>query len=520
MHTGKRLAALEEAWNVLWAATPEVSGFQSHAWVETCLQQLRTESSLYLGVVERDGRPVAIFPTQLTKRGRLTFIGRGVSNYSGPVFLPDFLADSVRAWGEHLSADENVKTIDLAGLRERSPFFALVVGAGGLPGWGAPVTVATNTCPEVDLRPGWEELQQGHKSKQRSTWRRKANRLSRLGALEFVEAQDPAALEEAMPRMIELFEQRWEGQRIRGGFSSHGPFQAQAATRLAQERLALLSSLRLDGEIVAFAYGVRGRAVTSSYVLAHDDRFDRYSPGLLLLLRILEAACRRGDSSYDFSVGDVPYKSLWMTGRQEVYRAIWGRGRRRGALQSRAWARARSIDWLRELKLNGLSAMSPRRDLGAEIPDAPGLPAGRPAASRVYQLPGGSGEGAFLRPCSYSSMRDLLSPRLLSLAIERSFRGDELLIVARDSGALGIVWRAASDRRRTLAGDVALAADGDVHYHLVSLPEVAPEDVVCALADATAGMLVSPRRPLGLRLDDVGGVEPDSGAWPTVPRSG
>lgn len=498
--TPKGLAALREEFNGLFAQTPEVSGFQSHAWISACWAHDTEGSELHVGVVRHDGRAVAVFPMRRTAGGRVAFIGREVSNYAGPLFDPACLTDAVAAWALHLRGDPAVKALDLDGLRERSPFSALVHG-GGLPGWGTPVSVATHTCTEVDLTPGWRAVHERHKSKQRSAWRRKATRLEKLGSLVFEELAEPVAIAEAIPRMAELFSIRWAGQNVKG-FSTQLDFQAPSAVALAADGLALVSVLRLDGEIIAFAYGVRSPTATSSYVLAHDDRFYRFSPGLLLLLRVLEAAAERGDERYDFSIGEAPYKAQWMTGQQDVRRALWGAGRRRRAAFSAARARAREVEKLRALKLSGPRALLGRVPPAPVPADAPGLAAGEtPITTYVYALHGEP--AAAPRPCSYTDMRAAFSPRLLALAIERGFRGDELLAV---NG--GYVWRAAPNRRAALLGDVAEPGKRDVYYHPVGAAEA---------VGSLAGHLVSPDRIAALGTP-LGEAAPDPGTWATVPQ--
>lgn len=505
-------AALRDEWNALFAVTPEVSGFQSYAWVGACWAHPPATHQLHVGVVRARGTAVAIFPTQLSMGGRLCFIGCDVSNYSGPVFDPRDLEDSVRVWAEHLRATERVKAIDLPGLRERSPFFYLV-HRRALPGWGQPVAVRTNTCSEVNLRRGWTALYERHKSKHRSTWRRKAARLASLGSLKFAETTDSVAVADAMPRMVELFAKRWDQQHIRASFASTATFQLEAAIRLAQDELVRLSTLSLDGEIIAFAYGVCGQGATSSYVLAHDDRFHGYSPGFLLLLHVLEAACERGDLLYDFSLGEARYKSLWTTGQQDVYRALWGAGRYPRATWDAARVRARSIEPLRGLKLHGWRAIVSQLGGRMDVPDAPGLSAGDTRVTFVYELAGDPDAAMSLRPCSYGEMRRLLSPRLLTLALERGFRGDDLLIVEGKAVPAGVVWRAAARRRSALVGDGLGTANDDVYYHPVPFPGGRTEDVVACVGASASGLVVTNVSLYSGSAKKLAEVAPDSGTW-------
>lgn len=486
------LRSLHDDWSALFRLTPEASGFESHAWVSASWALLDQDGyELHVAVVGDPEGVCAIFPTRLSPRGRLGFIGTDLGNYGGPVFDPAQLERAVSAWGDRVRVNPRVRGIDLRGLRARSPFLELV-RRRGLHGWGAPLSVSTNTCPEVELSGGFEPLLERHKSKQRSTWRRKAARLERLGEVEFLESGEDGFIEQAIPRIAELWERRWEGQRVHGSFGEHADFHLQAARELGPDGRALLSTLRLDGEIIAFAYGLRGVDFTSSYVLAHDERFDRYSPGLLLLLRVLEAGAERGDALYDFSLGDAPYKSLWVTREQEVVRAIWGSGRHVTAAWSAAWARARSIERLRALKLGGWRVALGRSQKAPVQPrDEPGLPAGDTGTGVVLELPAAPSATASLRSASYREMRELLSPRLLALALERNFRGDQLQVVEDRDGIVGVVWQAASARRAEVAGRDPSGPEVAVYYNPVAMPSSSLEHLIDCLGGVTPGLVVS-----------------------------
>jgi CelD/BcsL family acetyltransferase involved in cellulose biosynthesis len=356
------LGALAPAWGALLAETPEASAFHSFAWISACRAAPSANGRPFVLVVRHGPDAVAILPTELGQHGDLRFIGHGRrSNYLGPVYRPAYVDAAVGALASFLARERRVSLLDFGGMRAPSPFLGVLLRTA-MPGWDRPHAVETATCPSVDLTPGWEALCARHKSKQRANFARKRARLERLGALEFEEITEPDAVRAALPAMMELYRGRWDGRRESGGFAGrHRDFHAQAAAALAAAGHARVSLLRLDGRIVAFSYGLRAPGVTTSYVLAHDDALASHSPGLLLLLRVLEAACGRGDREYDFSIGEEGYKDAWATGRRQVFRVLcWRRASAaaiRGRLReiaARAWVRARSIDLLRDLRREGV----------------------------------------------------------------------------------------------------------------------------------------------------------------------
>lgn len=186
---------------------------------------------------------------------------------------------------------------------------------------------------------------------------------------------------------------------------------------------------------------------------------------------------------YDFSLGSAEYKALWATGERRVYRLFWGRGSRLRFLSSEAWVRARSVGWMRHLKRHGLRALRPASKAAAS--DSPGLPSGPSGRWFVYRVASGSRSPSRLSRRRYGYMSDHLSPRLLELAIERSFRGDELLAAEDGAGLVGVVWRAAESRRSTVTGNAdTVAGDEVVYYHPAVRTGESLEDFVL---EVTAG---------------------------------
>jgi CelD/BcsL family acetyltransferase involved in cellulose biosynthesis len=513
----RTLAGLEGEWSRLLGATPLASGFQSLAWAAACRAALPAADTGLFALVVRDGLDiVGILPTELAPGGRLRFIGQGVSNYLGPVYRPDRVDGILDALGGFLDGERRVMLVDFPGLREGSPILDALRGRR-VPGWSDVRVMQTATCPYVDLSHGWEAVSSRRKSKQRSNDTRKRKALQRLGQPDFVEVTRPEEVRSALPAMFRLFEGRWAGRHESGGFAGRcRSFHEHAAQALAVAGHVMLSLLRVDGEIVAFSYGVRAGGVTSSYVIAHENRLSFCSPGALLLLRLLEAAAKRGDPEYDFSLGEEGYKEAWATGKRGVFRALsWrdhstaGVKARLEALGGRAWVAARSVGWLRAVRREGLRRVAFGRSAPPEAADVPGLPAGDGgtwAVHRVARRTGGA--EVAVRVWTYRQMMEHLSPRLFQLAVNRCFRGDSLLALSAGDRLLGVVWRADPTRRALVTGKHDVRVDDPVYYHPVAAPGHAVCDVVHGLACLEAGapglIVVAQERLAGDDVEHVG----------------
>jgi CelD/BcsL family acetyltransferase involved in cellulose biosynthesis len=91
-----------------------------------------------------------------------------------------------------------------------------------------------------------------------------------------------------------------------------------------------LSALYAGEQLVAAHLGLRSQEVLHWWITAYDPRFKRYSPGALLLIRLIEEAARRGVRRIDLGKGDEPYKTTFQSGVRPLAS---------GALCTSAWNR-------------------------------------------------------------------------------------------------------------------------------------------------------------------------------------
>jgi hypothetical protein len=115
----------------------------------------------------------------------------------------------------------------------------------------------------------------------------------------------------------------------------------------------------------------------------------------------------------------------------------------------------------------------------------------------VYQIQDGPRSGSQLlhRPLRYSEMQALFSPRLLALALDRHYRGDQALAVERDGKVIGAIWSAAEQRRSIVTGGYPCpSALGPVYYHPVVVQGEDIQQVALGVADGKSVVVSS--RPL------------------------
>lgn len=452
---------LPEVWAALLEKTPDGSGFHTWEWRRALLSECphAIAATVMLG-----DTPVALFPFDFDPQTRaLTLWGTHRSNYSGPVYDPRYMP-SVLAGLRACMRELRPRSFDLSGLREHSPVRRALLGLV-LREWGTPHVARSISCSEIDLTPGWEAVWRRRKPKHRNNWRRALRKLEALGRVEFEELTTNASIQSVMEDAVRLYETRWGDFNVDRAFGlERETFQRAAAAALANADQAIMSTLRLEGELIAFNYALRHGGVSNSYTLAHDDRYAPYSVGLLLLIHVLEQAARRGDPSFDFSVGDEVYKEVWSTSRIGVYRLAWGAAASLRTTKDKVLAAAREQNLLRKLKQEGLRSVLPE-------------PPAKRKGWTVHRVRAGDSQ-LRLEELDLDGLRTHVPGEGLALAVDRAFRGDTACLVSRGQHPVALVWRAASSRREGLCRG---PADAEVYFDLRPLKPVELASVAAAL---------------------------------------
>ncbi|MEV4869155.1 GNAT family N-acetyltransferase [Streptomyces syringium] len=258
----------------------------------------RSRHGARIAVVREDGEPVAFFPYQRSSLGVGRAIGLGVSDAQGLVHRPGFQWDArelLHACG--LSVWEFDHLVE-----GQKPFEVAATGAFA--------------SPVIDVDQGFERYLTGLR-KQRPkfvrTTRAKERRLARnVGEVRYVhDERDPAVLRTLIGWKSAQYRRTGRSDRFAR------PWICRLVDQLFHTRTesfaGLLSVLYAGGRPVAAHFGPRSRTVLSCWFPAYDPEFGRYSPGLLLHLRMAEGAAAEGLGYVDLGRGEKEYKDLLKT---------------------------------------------------------------------------------------------------------------------------------------------------------------------------------------------------------------
>ncbi|WP_399887422.1 GNAT family N-acetyltransferase [Streptomyces sp. BBFR51] len=257
-----------------------------------------------VAVVHDGGEAAGFLPYERGPLGQGRAIGLGVSDCQGAVLRQDLtpnLRELLRACSLSSFAFDNLEAQQ---------------------GLFVPHAADEHTTYVIDVEKGYEayeDVLRDRSPKFLKTTLAKERRLGRqAGDVRFVfDERAPAALRTLMEWKSAQY--RRTGRRDR--FAQE--WITRLVTRLAETRApqctGTLSVLYAGGRPVAAHFGLRSAKVLACWFPAYDPDFAKYSPGLVLHLRMAEAAAAEGIGLLDLGRGPAEYKDSLKTGEMPVY---------------------------------------------------------------------------------------------------------------------------------------------------------------------------------------------------------
>ncbi|KNB49655.1 GNAT family N-acetyltransferase [Streptomyces caatingaensis] len=298
---GELTAADRAAWSAMQARAVEDGSPQlANPFLapEFTLAVGRCRRGTRIAVVREEGVPAAFFPYQRTSLGVGRAVGLGVSDAQGLVHRPGFQWDArelLDACGLSLWEFDHL-------VEGQKPFEASASGSFA--------------SPVIDVEQGFPSyLAQLRKQSPKftRTTLAKERRLGRdAGGVRYVhDERDPAVLRRLIAWKSAQYRRTGRSDRFARPWISH------LVEQLFHTRSAsfggLLSVLYAGGRPVAAHFGLRSPTVLACWFPAYDPDFAKYSPGLVLHVRMAEGAAAAGLAYLDLGRGGKAYKDSLKT---------------------------------------------------------------------------------------------------------------------------------------------------------------------------------------------------------------
>ena len=175
-----------------------------------------------------------------------------------------------------------------------------------------------HTSPIVDLEADFAEYRRRMKSKL-GPIERKGRKLEREHAPEFRLLTPPADFESELERGLEVEAAGWKGKSGTAVLSSAdtGVFYRSVAKAFHAKGELTLSSISLDGRVVAFSLGLLHSGRLYLLKTAYDESFGPVAPGMVLRMAIVERCFELGLEAHELLGDDTAWKRRFATSGRE-----------------------------------------------------------------------------------------------------------------------------------------------------------------------------------------------------------
>ena len=329
--TSDRLDDVGPAWERLWQRAGR-SLFQSHGWIAAWWKAQDPAAGLRLRVgLCWDGDELAAIIPCAMRRHRgiwvLEWAAKDCSDYCDAI-TSDARAALPRAW-QGMTEVSGFQVAYLNHVRPDATFRLLADGGlGGRPGTAVALRPSKRTDQALHVRrhglTGAEWFRTLPK-KARNNHTRGKRIIGEAGKLS-VSVCDASAGQDKLERMIELKQQWLTSSGRRNRIFDHDARTLRLLVAYLQASGTMqLFSLDCDAQLVAGLVSIVDKGQVAAFFAAFDPRFDRASPGTLVIVEQLMWAFDRGFAEVDFLCGDEPYKYKFADARTELSAYIGSR---------------------------------------------------------------------------------------------------------------------------------------------------------------------------------------------------
>lgn len=299
------------------------SPFQTWAWHAAWQRTIgdATGSRPAIVVVRDRGRVVMVAPFAVERDRwvtRLVWHASALCDYNAPLVSGDFAASAGKGTFRALFAD----MLALVAARPGLAFDAVSLtkmpeSLGGEP--NPFLSLATTPNPSgahmATLGASWDEFYAARRSAStRRRDRNKRRRLAKIGDVRLMTAEGPEQIGDTLDALFAQKSRQLAAMGVADIFADAATraFFREVATDPRNRDLVHVSCLEVDGRPAAVNLGLIQRNTYAHVLVSHDSgETARFGAGTAHLHELLAYAIDRGCHTFDFTIGDEPYKREW-----------------------------------------------------------------------------------------------------------------------------------------------------------------------------------------------------------------
>ena len=301
---------LRRDWTGLVHADPAGTFFHQPSYLKLYWEEFGlTPEHLLLGFATDDaGRALAAVAFERIEDALRFLGGTEVTDYMGPVGLPEAQASVAKELWAALSERDDWRAADLRGLAGDNAWLGHLRDAASAQGLVVEEEDDKDgVAPYLPLAPTWEAYLERLPSKMRHEIKRKAKKLQAdAGPVRIVTAERETLLP-LLDRFVELHRMS-DGPK--GVFMVPGMeiFFRRLGEAFCGDGMFRLTFIEVSGELAAGTIGFVFDGTYSLYNSAFDRKWGNLAPGMVLVGEDIRVAIDEGCSAFDLLKGDYSYK--------------------------------------------------------------------------------------------------------------------------------------------------------------------------------------------------------------------
>lgn len=280
--------------------------------------------------VARGFMPLAVCKKSIVKARALIFCGSAELHSDHlDIIASEEDSDSCfeALWGFLTSDDFDWDFLNLSFISKEGRLMDQISGSSRM-GWELKERSA---APFIDLAGGFDNYLSHFNGKHRYTLRKKANKLAEQGFT--YTACGPGQVGEGIESLCRLHSLRATNKGIESTFQGEKliVLHKAIAENFSNGRL-WLRFLERDGKKIGAFYGFELGGRLFYYQFGLDPEWEPYSPGTVLMYKVIEEAFSSGLKEFDFLRGNESYKYGWTKSERPLYSALAYRKTVRGRI--------------------------------------------------------------------------------------------------------------------------------------------------------------------------------------------
>lgn len=307
-------------WFNFWKHNPCRTPFNSPWWLIPWIKYFGSEKIFFI-VFRKSGAVVGCIPlyifTSLEKRRYLKIIGTGNSDYLdllvNPVFSKEIF-DCVFHFIVEIKDQHDV--FEIKGQRHSSLFLKYIQRTPGL----KDKILDDDVAPVLKLSSDFENYIKTLSLQFRKNTQR-ADRKLLSWNYKFIKA-DPEEIQEVFNNLVGLHNAEWSLRNSKGVLNDNTvlKFLKDVVEIGTENKTAALYALRSNSEYAAINLIFNAADTFYYYIGAYNPTLQKYSPGSVILFKIIQECINNGITYFDFLRGAEPYKYKWNAKDQKIYR--------------------------------------------------------------------------------------------------------------------------------------------------------------------------------------------------------